>query len=166
MDKMTSADLNQQISKELRELRHATDNRSQERSWILAQLDNDKLEKEVLTLSVVALHILSALTKEDLTGIELATKLSVTRGGVTRAVQNLIKYQFLTTYQSESDKKKIFYHLTVKGRKVATIHDKMHKIMDIRLGQIFDKYNEQEKSIILSFLSDFNLTEAGLFDSE
>jgi len=38
--------------------------------------------------------------------------------------------------------------------------------MDIRLGQIFDKYNEQEKSIILSFLSDFNLTEAGLFDSE
>ena len=44
---MTSADLNQQISKELRELRHATDNRSQERSWILAQLDNDKLEKEV-----------------------------------------------------------------------------------------------------------------------
>ncbi len=85
---------------------------------------------------------------------------------MTRAVQNLIKYQFLTTYQSESDKKKIFYHLTVKGRKVATIHDKMHKIMDIRLGQIFDKYNEQEKSIILSFLSDFNLTEAGLFDSE
>ena len=166
MDKMTSADLNQQISKELHELRHAADNRSQERSWILAQLDNDKLEKEVLTLSVVALHILSALTKEDLTGIELATKLSVTRGGVTRAVQNLIKYQFLTTYQSESDKKKIFYHLTVKGRKVATIHDKMHKIMDIRLGQIFDKYNEQEKSIILSFLSDFNLTEAGLFDSE
>ena len=158
---MTSADLNQQISKELHELRHATDNRSQERSWILAQLDNDKLEKEVLTLSVVALHILSALTKEDLTGIKLATKLSV-----TRAVQNLIKYQFLTTYQSESDKKKIFYHLTVKGRKVATIHDKMHKIMDIRLGQIFDKYNEQEKSIILSFLSDFNLTEAGLFDSE
>ena len=44
---MTSADLNQQISKELHELRHATDNRSQERSWILAQLDNDKLEKEV-----------------------------------------------------------------------------------------------------------------------
>lgn len=163
---MTSADLNQQISKELRELRHATDNRSQERSWILAQLDNDKLEKEVLTLSVVALHILSALTKEDLTGIELATKLSVTRGGVTRAVKNLIKYQFLTTYQSESDKKKIFYHLTVKGRKVATIHDKMHKIMGIKLGQIFDKYNEQEKSIILNFLSDFNLTEAGLFDSE
>ena len=166
MDKMTSADLNQQISKELHELRHATDNRSQERSWILEQLDNDKLQKEVLTLSVVALHILSALTKEDLTGIELATKLSVTRGGVTRAVQNLIKYQFLTTYQSESDKKKIFYHLTVKGRKVATIHDKMHKIMDIKLGQIFNKYNEQEKSIILSFLSDFNLTEAGLFDSE
>ena len=51
---MTSADLNQQISKELHELRHATDNRSQERSWILAQLDNDKLEKEVLTLPVVA----------------------------------------------------------------------------------------------------------------
>ena len=48
MDKMTSADLNQQISKELHELRHATDNRSQERSWILAQLDNDKLEKEIV----------------------------------------------------------------------------------------------------------------------
>ena len=129
-------------------------------NWILEQLDNDKLEKEVLTLSVVALHILSALTKEDLTGIELATKLSVTRGGVTRAVQNLIKYQFLTTYQSESDKKKIFYHLTVKGRKVATIHDKMHKIMDIKLGQIFNKYNEQEKSIILSFLSDLLVADA------
>ena len=45
---------------------------SQERKWILEQLNDDKLEKEVLTLSVVALHILSALTKKDLTGIELA----------------------------------------------------------------------------------------------
>lgn len=88
---MNSANLDKKISKELHELRHATDNRSQERKWILEQVNDDKLEKEVLTLSVVALHILSALTKKDLTGIELATKLSVTRGGVTRAVQNLIK---------------------------------------------------------------------------
>ena len=160
MDKMNSANLDKKISKELHELRHATDNRSQERKWI-----DDKLEKEVLTLSVVALHILSALTKKDLTGIELATKLSVTRGGVTRAVQNLIKHQFLTTYQADNDKKKIYYHITTKGLKVASIHDKMHKIMDLKLGQIFDKYNENEKSIILNFLSDFNLTEGQIFDS-
>lgn len=165
MDKMNSANLDKKISKELHELRHATDNRSQERKWILEQVNDDKLEKEVLTLSVVALHILSALTKKDLTGIELATKLSVTRGGVTRAVQNLIKHQFLTTYQAYNDKKKIYYHITTKGLKVASIHDKMHKIMDLKLGQIFDKYNENEKSIILNFLSDFNLTEGQIFDS-
>ena len=166
MDKPKTANLNQEISKALHELRHATDNRSQERKWILEQLNSEKLEKEVLTLSVVALHTLSALTKKDLTGIELATILSVTRGGVTRAAQNLIKYQFLTTYQSENDKKKIFYHLTAKGQKVAAIHDKMHKIMDLKLGKIFEKYDENEKSIILKFLADFNLTEAQLFDSE
>lgn len=37
--------------------------------------------------------------------------------------------------------------------------------MDLKLGQIFDKYNENEKSIILNFLSDFNLTEGQIFDS-
>lgn len=148
--------LNQEIGQALYTLRHSSDNRSKERQWIVENLGDKQLEKEVNSLSVVALHALSNLISSDLTGIELAAKLHVTRGGITRAMQNLVKFDMVSTASDENDSRKLYYHLTEKGQKVAHFHDELHKIMDARFDQVFAKYDEQQKQIILDFLTDFN----------
>ena len=148
------------IGQALHDLRSQKGNRTLESQWILRQLGDEELTKEVTSLSVVALHILSSLKEKDLTGVELASHLEVTRGAITRAAGNLTAYHFVKIYQLDVDKKKIFYQLTDKGRKVAAVHDKMHeKIDEIFNEQIFLKYTENEKRVILGFLTDVNAVD-------
>ncbi|QDK70820.1 transcriptional regulator [Lactococcus protaetiae] len=148
------------IGQALHDLRSQKGNRTLESQWILRQLGDEELTKEVTSLSVVALHILSSLKEKDLTGVELASRLEVTRGAITRAAGNLTAYHFVKVYQLDVDKKKIFYQLTDKGRKVAAVHDKMHeKIDEIFNEQIFLKYTENEKRVILGFLTDVNAVD-------
>lgn len=161
--KANEVDIEAKIGTALHELQNARVNRSLESQWILRQLGDENLMAEVMNLSVVALHILSNLTKQDLTGIELATNLRVTRGAITRAAGNLTQFDFAELYQKEDDKKKIFYHLTDKGRKVADVHDKMHeKIDEIFEKQIFAHYTAQEKQVILNFLKQVNEVDTQL----
>ncbi len=161
---MNSTDLNQNIARQLHALRHSSLTPSKERDWILDQLQDEGLTQEVMKLSVTALHILSALETDDKTGIELANQLEVTRGGVSRAVQNLLKYQFLTSHQGIQDKKKIYFHLTDKGRKVALTHDKMHKLIEEKFNILLSSYTISEKEQMLKFLTDFNRVEAQIFE--
>lgn len=157
---MINKEMERQIGEALQHFRNGQINRTLEQQWILRQFADENLTDEVMNCSVVALHILSNLTEKDLTGIELAANLSVTRGAITRAAANLTKYDMVKLYQKDTDKKKIFYQLTDKGRQVALIHDKMHeKIDEIFDEQIFSNYTDDEKQLILRFLTDVNTVD-------
>ncbi|MFC4653148.1 MarR family transcriptional regulator [Lactococcus nasutitermitis] len=155
--------LNEKIAEQLQLWRNHREQATDERRWILTHLENSLSEKEAGSLSVVSFHILSALVTSEKTGVELAEILHVTRGGITRATRNLLKFSLITSFQSADDRKKIFYRLTEKGQKFATIHDQMHQEMTQLFEEnLFDKYNETEKNLILKFLTDANKVEEKL----
>lgn len=102
---------------ELLRVQHSNIHGSQEQQWIQEHLTDKKLKQEVLNLSIVAFHILSVLESGEQTGIEIAEKINVTRGGVTRAAKKLLQYGLITAVKHPDDKKKIYYSLTSNGKK-------------------------------------------------
>lgn len=155
----------EELSKVLRQLLTGRVKRSNEGQWIIDHLDAPELKAAAAELSMLGFHILADLENQDLTGIELAEKLHASRGGITRAAQNLLKYDLIRTHQKRDDKKKLYYRLTDKGRRLNTVHSEMHQKIDAyRKRELYDKYDEAEKALILRFLEDAVRVEQEMLD--
>lgn len=147
-----------QIRQTLEALRaqHNNIHGSQEQQWIQAHLTDERLQKIVLKLSLVAFHTLSALENWEKTGIEIAEEINVTRGGVTRAAKKLRQYGLVNTVKRPNDRKKIYYSLTADGRKLALAHDRLHQTIRRELvDKLTAKYSENDLRIVANFLNDF-----------
>lgn len=110
---------------------------TQEQQWLKDHIESEKLRTIAGSLSVIALHILSALEECDLTGIELAERLHVTRGGVSRAAHKLNEFQLITSVRKADNHKNVYYHLTSEGKEIATVHDHMHKELKKTVSSIY-----------------------------
>lgn len=153
----------EQIYELIQKMRSDRDNRhnSHEQSWIEKHLSNKDLKVIVPRLSIIALHILSALRNKELTGVELAVQLKVTRGGITRAAKKLLDYNLIVAKRHENDKKKIYYQITGKGKEIATIHDKMTaRLLDESEKFFLNKYSDTELKTVISFLKDMSNLES------
>ena len=140
---------------ELLRVQHSNIHGSQEQRWIQEHLTDEKLKQEVLNLSIVAFHILSVLESGEQTGIEIAKKINVTRGGVTRAAKKLLQYDLIVATKHSDDKKKIYYSLTDEGKKLAKAHDQMHETMKKELvDKLTTKYSMEELKVVAHFLHD------------
>lgn len=134
---------------------HGNAHGSKEQQWIQAHLTDDRLGEIALKLSIVAFHTLSTLEAGAQTGIEIADKINVTRGGVTRAAKKLLQYHLISAEKHSDDKKKIYYSLTADGRVVAGIHDQMHELIKKRLvNELTAKYSPDQLQVVAAFLND------------
>ncbi|HJF54601.1 MAG TPA: MarR family transcriptional regulator [Limosilactobacillus coleohominis] len=139
---------------------HSNVHGSKEQQWIQERVTDPDLKKKVLNLSIVSFHVLSALEDGELTGIEIAEKLSVTRGGVTRAAKKLLQYRLITADKHSDNQRKIYYSLTDVGRKIALIHDEMHEsIKEKIVTTLVTKYSDQELAVVAEFMTDLNELE-------
>ncbi|WP_268913622.1 MarR family winged helix-turn-helix transcriptional regulator [Lentilactobacillus sp. SPB1-3] len=128
---------------------------AQEQKWLQSHLEKPKLRSAVTQLSIVSLHILSGLQEHELTGIELAEQLNVTRGGITRAAKKLAEAGLIKISRKPDDKKKIYYSLTEDGAKIASVHDEMHRTLNKRMTQkIISKYSDSELKNATKLISD------------
>ncbi|MGM9907593.1 MarR family transcriptional regulator [Limosilactobacillus sp.] len=134
---------------------HGNAHGSKEQQWIQAHLTDDRLGEIVLKLSIVAFHILSTLEAGAQTGIEIADKINVTRGGVTRAAKKLLQYNLINAEKHPDDKKKIYYSLTADGQTVAKVHDQLHELIKKRLvNKLTVKYSPDQLQVVAAFLND------------
>ena len=145
------------LSKTIRSLKSENANGQgvQEQKWLQNHLIEPALQALVPKLSIIALHILSALLTEPKTGIELATQLEVTRGGITRAAKKLADYQLITAQKRPDDQKKIYYTLTSTGQTIAQTHDQMHQALKTQvIDALVQKYSSADIQIVDQFLKD------------
>lgn len=144
----------------IEQLRSQGDSSSQEKNWIQTHLTDPQLAQLIPSLSIVALHILSSLEKEDQTGIDLANHLHVTRGGVTRAAKKLIANDLVQSFKHEDDQKRIYYSLTTQGKEIAKIHDQMHHELNEKFKKfIKDNYSPADLNLIAKFLESILIME-------
>lgn len=146
-----------QIIQGVRELRQQSQDRSGsvEKGAIKSLLHDAQLQAISDDLSITAFHSLSALETGPQTGIELSSKLNVTRGGITRAVKKLAAHQLVSSFQKAGNKKRVYFQLTPTGQRIAVAHDQMHQQLRNQARQFLQShYDQQELGIICQFLKD------------
>lgn len=154
-----------QIQQSITRLRtqHSNIHGSHEQQWMQRQLQDEHLQAIVIKLSITAFHTLSALEAGEQTGIELAKKLNVTRGGITRAAKRLLSYNLVEAAKHATDQKKIYYSLTADGKAIAHAHDQLHAQIQAKLiSELSTKYSAQDLAVIAHFLDDLEAFEAEL----
>lgn len=153
MDEKSITDIRQTI--ELLRMQHGNSHGSQEQQRIQAYVSDPELKEIVSKLSIASFHTLSALEMGEQTGIEIAGKINVTRGGVTRAAKKLQEYGLINALKHNDDKKKIYYSLTENGRKIAEAHDQMTEALKKELvDKLTAKYSSEELKTVAEFLND------------
>lgn len=70
---------------------------------------------------------------------ELASHLNVSKPTVTFAINNMEKLGYVKKSQSDEDRRFFSIHLTSKGKKMAKLHDEIHKNYAEIFKQVLDK---------------------------
>lgn len=133
-------------------------NLSKAKKWMLSHNNVQQLTNTIYKLSVIDFHILDTLNNnEELIGSEIAKKLGITRGGVSRATRRMKKEDLIIDVHHCDNQKNIYFKLTSKGKKLAQLHQQMNDELYKKLqSQIASKYSLQELEIIANFLIDIN----------
>jgi DNA-binding MarR family transcriptional regulator len=88
------------------------------------------------------------------------TKLSeasyMTRGGISKTIKKLLKYDVIESYRKPENKKEIYYKLTDSGIAIFEKYKKFTNVQNEKYKIVFNQLNEQEKVIIINFLEKFN----------
>ena len=115
-------------------------------------------ENEIINfnnISISECHVIDAIANiKEPNGINIAEKLNMTRGGISKIATRLIEKNLITTYKSPTNQKKVFYKLTSVGERVNVIHNQLHKENHENICNIANKYTAQEQDIILRFIKD------------
>ena len=104
---------------------------------LLVKLFKDILEIEAKSLiteefkdiSYNDMHIIAAIGLGEKKMSDIAAELNITVGSLTIAMNALVKKGYAQRERSEKDRRVVFIHLTVKGRKAFHHHAEYHRQM-------------------------------------
>lgn len=106
-------------------------------------------------MTLTQFHVLHEIGLHPLSNVTLiSNQINVTKGGVSKAIAKLLQWGLVEEYHSPDNKKEIYYQLTAEGTHLASVHDKLHHILEERHFQIFSNYTTEELNIIQRFLSE------------
>ena len=96
----------------------------------ILSIEGEALRQRGIKLSMNEVHVLEAIKKtEEPTMTHLATRLRVTVGTLTTAMNRLVEKGYCTRYRGEEDKRKVLITLTKKAHEVLEIHETFHDEM-------------------------------------
>ena len=101
------------------------------------------------------MHVINAIgvgTKKNMSSI--AKELSVTVGTLTISMNSLVKKGYATRERSEQDRRVVFIHLTLKGRKAYHHHAEFHRKMT---DAVLDVLDEKEALVLAKALDSLTL---------
>ena len=92
------------------------------------------------TLTPTQVHYLDTISHLESPNIsELASHLNVSKPTVTFAINNLEKLGYVQKAQSDEDRRFFCIHLTSTGKKMAKLHDDIHKNYAEIIKTVLDK---------------------------
>lgn len=105
-------------------------------------------------LSITEIHTIEAVgLYGSRTMSEIASKLDITMGTLTTAIDKLIKKGYVERSRSEVDRRIVNVSLTNKGKLAYRIHEKFHLDM---VKEIMNDFSDEEEEILLTALQKLN----------
>ena len=129
---------------------------------ILVKLFNDLMEieekclisGEFMNISGNDMHIIEAVGLGGNKMSDIAAKLNITVGSLTTSMNSLVKKGYATRERSEQDRRVVFIHLTLKGRKAYHHHAEFHRKMT---DAVLDVLDEKEALVLAKALDSLTL---------
>jgi DNA-binding MarR family transcriptional regulator len=125
-----------------------------ERKDILLKLVSEDYLSQYSISEVHTINLIGSIQRPNVT--KIAEALSMTRGGISKTVKRLIACGVITSYQTETNQKEIYYKLTEKGHTVFEAHCRRHAITRQRDKYYFSQIPEEEINKIIQFFSNYN----------
>lgn len=105
-------------------------------------------------LSITEIHTIEAVgLYGSRTMSEIASKLDITMGTLTTAIDKLIKKSYVERSRSQIDRRIVNVSLTNKGKLAYRIHEKFH--MDM-VKEIMNDFSIEEEEVLLTALRKLN----------
>jgi DNA-binding MarR family transcriptional regulator len=99
--------------------------------------------------SLTECHVLQAIAESGpMNGTQLAKKLGMTRGGISRMGAKLRKKNLVLIETLEDNRKEVYYGLSKTGKAVADIHEALHTQVWERFAGVFAEYEISEIELI------------------
>lgn len=136
--------------------------RIQEINRLLVEIYDDVTRIEEYTiksgvfkdLSITEIHTLEAVGMYgSKTMSEVASKLEITMGTLTTAIDKLIKKGYVERSRSDIDRRIVNVSLTNKGKLAYRVHEKFH--MDM-VKAVMNGFTSQEEEVLVSALQKLN----------
>jgi DNA-binding MarR family transcriptional regulator len=106
-------------------------------------------------------HLLEAIKFcEGANAGELARYLGITNGAVSQVAKKLVDKTLIETYQSEENRKEVFFKLTPLGKKACAGHQRHHKKMNAGLIRYIEQLDEKDYQTLIDF---FDKMSTGIF---
>lgn len=105
-------------------------------------------------LSITEIHTIEAIgLYGSRTMSEIASKLEITMGTLTTAIDKLIKKGYVERSRSQIDRRIVNVSLTNRGKLAYRIHEKFHLDM---VKEVMNDFNDEEEEILLIALHKLN----------
>lgn len=95
------------------------------------------------------MHIIAAVGLGGSKMSDIAGRLNITVGSLTTSMNSLVKKGYAQRERSEQDRRVVFIHLTVKGRKAFHHHAEFHHKMT---DAVMDALKEEEIPVLMKTL--------------
>jgi len=117
----------------------------------ILSIQQDRLKKEGIRLSLSEIHVLEAIQKVTPPTMSLiAKKLRITVGTLTTAVKRLVKKGYVSRYQDETDRRKVYLKLTPSALEVLKAHEQFHQEM---IEAVLSETKDDQIPILINSLS-------------
>ncbi|MCM1989191.1 MarR family transcriptional regulator [Oceanirhabdus seepicola] len=104
-------------------------------------------------LNINEVHAIDYVGRTERANVtKITAYLKVTKGAVTKITKKLIAKEYVTSYQTEENKKEKYFSLTKKGEEIFLKHEKLHLEAMKSDEMLFENFDESEKKVISRFL--------------
>lgn len=112
-----------------------------------------EMEKEFAGFTLNELEVIEHIGKiPDPNVTKLANASYMTRGAISKLTKKLIARGIINTYQSEENKKEIYFQLTPIGQKIRNRHEQLHQKWLQRDATLFENMSKEEFDTVFRFI--------------
>lgn len=109
------------------------------------------------SLSISEVHCIDCIHTLDICNVtNIANKMKMTRGAITKITKKLIEKSYIKRIQVSENKKEVYFELEEKGLEVYEKHKLVHQKAFERETSLYKELNKSEQETVLKFLDLLN----------
>lgn len=118
---------------------------------------NDKKPKNFGTSQLLyhsEIHFIDAIgNSKEINASQLSSKLDITNGAVTQVSQKLLQKKLLEKYKKETNKKEVYFKLTVEGKIAYENHKLFHQELNDKIVAYLKELSQEQINGILGLIT-------------